>query len=567
MAEQRPSAVADQRSSRLHLASLLDLSSRITEADPVDILNVAVLSLMGRLRVFRSCVLVPQGSQLVAEPRLCKGVQPMSVPGFPLEEIEQLDSEVKGHALLQEAGLERVVPLTASSGLIAVLALGPSLGEDPDPQGTTAYLELARTIIGTAVHNAEMVGSLVQTTKELETQTLMVTSLFETARDFTGAKTRDELLRIMSYRLMGQLMVSTFGVFLTEPLDGAEVVVNRQEANHLADLYDDVISVDAALRVDDLDATDPVRQRLEAGDLAMLAPMTVHGVKKGVLVTQGKLNGQPFTNEELSFLEAIGNTAMTAIENERLIQEELIKQRLESELSIAAEIQQKLLPENLPTLQGLDLAASSQTSRVIGGDYYDVIRLDDERTLIAIADVAGKGIPAALLMANVQAALNVLAKSDLPLTQLVDQVNTLVCDNTEPEVFITMFLAVVNTRTRGIEYVNAGHNPPILLQGNDVTLLSEGGVLTGVVPDPPPYSLGIGTMGNGDLLVLYTDGVTEARRGMEEFGLGALVDTLRAVQDQGAQAVLDAVQYALDEFSDTDGLDDDTSLVVIKAAS
>ena len=123
----------------------------------------------------------------------------------------------------------------------------------------------------------------------------MITSLFETARDFTGAKTRDELLRIMSYRLMGQLMVSTFGVFLTESLDGAEVIVNRIEANDLAELYDDVIAIDTALRVDDLDPDDPVRQRLDAGDLAMLAPMMVHGVKKGVLVTRGKLNGQPFT--------------------------------------------------------------------------------------------------------------------------------------------------------------------------------------------------------------------------------------------------------------------------------
>ena len=142
---------------------------------------------------------------------------------------------------------------------------------------------------------------------------------------------------------------------------------------------------------------------------------------------------------------------------------ELAKQRLENELSIAAEIQRGLLPDQLPVLEGLQVSAASETSRVIGGDYFDVIRLDEHRTLFAIADVAGKGIPAALLMANVQAALNVLAWSDLPLTSLAEQINTLVCQNTEPEGFITMFLAVINAQTRGIEYVNAGHNPPILI--------------------------------------------------------------------------------------------------------
>ncbi len=564
MASSDPIPSTDLRSSRLHMASLLDLSSRVTEADPMDILNVAVLSLMGRLRVQRACVLLPQAGRLVAEARLCKGVAPMAIPLIDVATTEPLDAERAEHRDLIAAGLERIVPLTASRGLIGILCLGPTLVPDPDPDATLAYLDLARTIIGTAVHNAEMVRSLVETTKELEARSLMVSSLFETARDFTGAKTRDELLRIMSYRLMGQLMVSTFGLFLTEELDGGSVIVNRREAEHLAEAFEDVMSIEQPMRTADLDDGDPRKERLQALDLAMAAPMTVHGVRKGVLATCGKLNGQPFSSEELSFLQAIGTTAMTAIENERLIQEELVKQRLENELQIAAEIQRKLLPETLPQLDGLQIAASAETSRVIGGDYYDVIPLDEYRTLFAIADVAGKGIPAALLMANVQAALNVLAWSELSLTSLAEKINVLVCQNTEPEVFITMFLAVIDTRTRGIEYVNAGHNPPILIHGSDVTLLSTGGVLTGVIPDPPPYRLGVGSLADGDLLVLYTDGVTETRNGRQEYGVGALVETLHANVGKGADEVLQAVQRSLRAFAGQQALDDDTSMVVIK---
>jgi sigma-B regulation protein RsbU (phosphoserine phosphatase) len=363
---------------------------------------------------------------------------------------------------------------------------------------------------------------------------------------------------------MGQLMVSTFGIYFTEPLDGIYFIGNRKEAQSLAELRSAMIDVDTPLRIDDLPLSDPLRNAGESMGIAIAVPMTVHGVKKGVIAAKGKLNGLRFSNEEMSFLESLGNTAMIAVENERLIQEEILKRSLENELEIAADIQRKLLPDVLPHANHLEIAADARTSRQIGGDYYDVISLGDNRTLFAIADVAGKGIPAALLMANVQAALNVLVRIDMPLTHLMSRLNSLICDNTEVDVFVTMFICVIDSATLRFEYVNAGHNPPILISGRDVQLLSTGGVLTGVIEDPPAYKMGTGMLRIGDVLLLYTDGVTEARNHNNEYGMPALVNLLMKNRNHSPAEIIRLIHSDIHSFTGTDQIDDDTSLVAIK---
>lgn len=551
-------------STAFHLASLLDLNTRLTDADPVDVLNVAILSVMGRLKIQRACFLLPNGSGWSAEPRLCKGVHAFAISDIVSHGIEPLIESDASHKWLFDLGFKTIVPIGNSDRPVAIMLLGSTLNTMGEDREISTYLEIVRGIVGTTLQNARLIRSLVSATKELEARNLMITTLFESARDFTLSKTREEMLRILSYRLMGQLMVSTFGIFLTEALDGIDFIGSRKEAHSLAELRNVLLDISTPVRIDDLPLSDPLRSAAEGMGIALAAPMTVHGVKKGVIAVKGKLNGKRFTDEEISFLESLGNTAMIAVENERLIQEEILKRRLESELKIAADIQRKLLPDVLPQAKHLDIAADARTSRQIGGDYYDVISLDDHRTMFAIADVAGKGIPAALLMANVQAALNVLARIDLPLTLLMSRLNSLICDNTEVDVFVTMFICVIDSATLSFEYVNAGHNPPILLSGQDVQMLSTGGVLAGVIENPPEYKIGTGTLKTGDVLLLYTDGVTEARNRVDEYGVPALVQLLRTNGRSSAAEIIRLIYSDIRSFTGTDQIDDDTSVVAIK---
>jgi phosphoserine phosphatase RsbU/P len=550
--------------SSVHLASLLDLSSRIAEAAPLDILNVAVLSIMGRLRIQRACVLVPIDGNLVAESRLCKGVVPFSVPVFDLPFISPVNDLSVDTSTFMERGLTTLVPISTENELQGVICLGEPLHGSIVDDGMATYLELARMIVGTTLHNSVMVASLVGTQKELEARNLLVTTLFESARDFTGAKTRDELLRIMSYRLMGQLMVTSFALFVKDELGNHEVILSKDKAMPMVDVVEDVINVQVPLITERMETGDPLRAILESVQIAMIAPIMVHGNHKGVLAISTKLNGLSFTKEELTFLEAIGNTAFSAMENERLIKEEMEKKLLQNELEIAATIQRGLLPTELPAFERLEIAAEAKTSRMIGGDYYDVIQLDEDHVLVAIADVAGKGIPAALLMANVQAALNVLAHSDVQLPYLLTRINTLVCENTKPEVFITMFIGIINATTLDMRYVNAGHNPPLVLRKDSVDTLNIGGILTGVLADPPPYEEGSIQLQTDDVVILYTDGVTEARNEGGELGVDGLIDQLRSQQQGTAQEIVASIHERILQHAQSGGYDDDTSLVVIK---
>jgi sigma-B regulation protein RsbU (phosphoserine phosphatase) len=399
----------------------------------------------------------------------------------------------------------------------------------------------------------------------VERQALLLRSLFEVSRDFNGIVDDQAILRLTSLRLMGQLMTSSFAIILDPSFGMETVIVNRADAQHLSGLYPLALDLRTATRTEDLPESDPLRDLFVQHNVGMAAPMVLRGKSLGVLAVCRKLTGADFTKDECSFLESVASIVITALENERLDRDRRERERLENELDIAATIQSGLLPLELPSTPGLEIAASMTTSRRIGGDYYDVIPLDHERVLIAIADVAGKGVPAALLMANVQAALNVMAPLDLPLPLLMGRMNHLVCSNTEPDVFVTMFVGVINTAQRQISYVNAGHNPPLLVRDGHCEQLRTGGVLIGVLPDAPPYKEGVHDLLHNDTLLLYTDGVTEAiDTQRNEYGADRLCAWLVNHTSYSAASIVDALRSELTTYRASDTPDDDTSLLVIK---
>jgi sigma-B regulation protein RsbU (phosphoserine phosphatase) len=552
----RPQAVSMQ------LSSLLDLSSRLAESDSEErIVNAAVLSVMGKLKILRACVLQPDGGRFFVTH--AKGMAPARFGHVECEELRfaSPDDETRE---LYAAGIRWLVPLVVHGQVASILCFGPTLDGSDNSDDVITYMRLVRSITTTALHNAQMVRSLLATTQELQRQNLLVTTLFESARDFSGMTDVDSILRTLSYRLMGQLMLSCYAMYVREPINGRTVVVNRQEASALEALAHHAVEWRTVMRTEDI-SDDGVRTAFLDANVAAVAPLTIHGDHKGAIAVTAKLSGARFTDEELSFVESLGNTALAAIEQDRAITRELERQRLESELAIAATIQRGLLPLALPTIPDYDIAASTLPSKQVSGDYYDVITLDDHRTLFAIADVSGKGVPAALVMANVQAALNVLATIGTPLPSIADRINSLLCDNTEPDVFVTMFIAILDRSAHSLDYVNLGHNPPLVIGGKDVTPLNVGGILAGVIPSPKPYQMGTVSMAPDDVLLLYTDGVTEARdAGQNEFGVEAAANIVRAHARRPAADIVAALTETLETFTNGRPLDDDTSILVLK---
>jgi sigma-B regulation protein RsbU (phosphoserine phosphatase) len=393
---------------------------------------------------------------------------------------------------------------------------------------------------------------------------LLVNDLISVARDLLALRSEHDVITTMTYRLMGRLMVSEIAL-VVRAADGAIQVFERKNPRqHLYELFEPCSLLPSTTTVSNMPDGDVRATFIEHG-IGLVVPIRMHGVYQGCLLCGDRLDGQDLRIHQIAFAEAVAVTAVAVLENLRLVREEVQKRVFDSELQIAMDIQRNLLPVQLPETPMLSIAAHTSAARGVSGDYYDVIELSDDRTLIAIADVAGKGIPAAILMANVQAALNILARLNLPLAELAARLNTLLCDNTEVEVFVTMFLAVVDPHNNELSYVNAGHNPPVLVGAHNSQLLTEGGPLLGVIPTPPTYVTGRQTFISGDLLALYTDGVTEAGASRnEEFGLDRLIGVLSVCKRQTSSVILDTLVQSIQAHAHPHPPDDDHSLLIIK---
>ncbi|MDX9790189.1 MAG: PP2C family protein-serine/threonine phosphatase, partial [Candidatus Kapabacteria bacterium] len=309
-----------------------------------------------------------------------------------------------------------------------------------------------------------------------------------------------------------------------------------------------------------------IRNRVETLQIQVAAPMIVQGSVRGLLILGKKLNGTEFSDENLLFIEALGNSAILAMENERLFREELEKKRIEGELAIALEIQRNLLPDKSPKLNNFEISGTSIPSRHVGGDLYDYVDLGDGRLLVAIADVSGKGIPASLIMANFQAALSALASAGLDLKDILQRINRLLCKNTAPDKFVTSFFCIIDDNTKKIYYINAGHNPPYFRKSDGtITPLTKGGLIIGFLDMQLNYESDVIDFDKDDLLVLYTDGVTEAENlRREEYGEERLKKLIYNINKHSPDECIELIVGDVNEFSSGTLQRDDITLVIIK---
>ncbi len=241
--------------------------------------------------------------------------------------------------------------------------------------------------------------------------------------------------------------------------------------------------------------------------------------------------------------------------------------KLHQELEESHEIQAALMPKALPEVDGFDVAIAWKPARAVGGDYFDVLKFSEHHTAFCIADVAGKGMPAALLASNVQAVLKSLASGEVAPGELCARVNNVMCDNIVSHRFITFFYALLDTQNRKLAYTNAGHCPPMLIRNGECLRMKEGGPVLGIFRERR-YVHGDIDLQSGDRLVLFTDGVTEARSTSgSEFGEARLegLITKLLTEDQKLRAadLRDRIMEAVNEFSDGE-VDDDATLMVVK---
>ena len=271
-----------------------------------------------------------------------------------------------------------------------------------------------------------------------------------------------------------------------------------------------------------------------------------------------------FEPNEIALFRALADAAAVAIENARLYQESVEKRYMEHELTVAATIQNRLLPSSPPQFKTVEIDARSVQSKRVGGDFFDFIPLGDDQLCLAIADVSGKGVPGALLMAATHAALRALIESGVEIEQVIRRLNLSLCRDTGSDEFVTLFFGRLDARNLTFTYTNAGHNAPILLRGGHMHLLERGGMVLGVAEDAR-FDQETLRLLPGDMIVLYTDGVTEARNVADQlFGEKRLHSIVRRLSSYSAAQTVETLHLEVEEFSAGCPQFDDRTVMVIK---
>ena len=294
-------------------------------------------------------------------------------------------------------------------------------------------------------------------------------------------------------------------------------------------------------------------------------PLKVSGRTIGVFNLESDRE-DAYHEGHLELLTAFAAQAALAIERARLTRELLERRRLEKELAIARDIQTSFLPKSAPEVPGFELAGAARPHDEVGGDYYDFIPVSDHRLGLAIADVSGKGIPAALIMAGFRMSLLAEIRNEFAIRAVMRKVNSLLYESFDRDKFVTAFYGVLDTRTRSLVFSNAGHNPPILVHADGrVEDLVEGGVALGVLADAT-YDDRPVPLRAGDVLLLYTDGLSEAESPSgEQFGRMRIEQALKGLAGRRAEEIVGGLVAAVLEWAGTRGQNDDLTLMVVKA--
>ena len=294
-------------------------------------------------------------------------------------------------------------------------------------------------------------------------------------------------------------------------------------------------------------------------------PLMVKSQLLGVLTLYNKKDGKKFTDEDQRLLAIIAAQSAQVVEAARLYEEEKAYSLMQEEVRLAAQIQFDLLPKSVPRVPNYDLAGKTLPAQMVGGDYFDFIPTEDNRWAICLGDVSGKGLPASLLMANVQATLRGQAMLNQPPSQSVRRSNKLLYMSTSSEKFVTLFYGLLDPAQNLFTYSNAGHNPPMLFSPTgSMRLLETGGTVLSILEDFPFEEEKV-ELKQGDILMVFSDGVTEAMNAEEElFGEERLEKVIEKHRSASAASIIDEIVTAVREFAGPTPQADDITMIVVK---
>lgn len=386
---------------------------------------------------------------------------------------------------------------------------------------------------------------------------LQLNSLLEVTQAINNNLAEEHLYRIFYFITISNLRFKHIALVVEE--DEALVCKHSKELEVDDRILSDLSELDPSqdlIKIENHSA-----DHFKGIDLVM--PVT-HKERVLAFVLVGLEKGEIHDEEELSFIRTLSNIIMVAVENKRLARRELDRVAVRKEIEIASNVQGLLLPKTLPNNDFYKAHVTYIPNRVVGGDYYDFVELDNDEFIFCIADVSGKGMPAALLMSHFQAVFRTFIRQNSNLEDLVKELNYQLLTNSGGMHFVTFFIGRGNAKTQEITFVNAGHNPPVLLSEGNELELTEGTTVLGALDELPFINIGKISYKKDDLILCYTDGVSETtNENDEEYGYEAVLEYLHQNRDKRLEGMHEGILKELDTFRGSKPFPDDLTLFSI----
>lgn len=542
----------------INLESLIDLSAKLIELGKKErIINTALLSLMGKLKYTKALIIIPDDNNFIV--KKLRDENHFKIHKFSLPQILKIDKNISKE--LFEENIDICIPIISDNNLLAGLCFGKRLVNDSLNEEEIKYAGLVSSITANAVKNSNNLIEIKNQKNQAEQKTQLLRTIFEISKDFNKILTRKQIIKLISFHLMGQLTITKFAMyefrqnkvisdinkFSFEPSD--DCLLFLKSLNKIVDFKEDV---------------ECKKFSTQYKDFKYSIPMQLQGETKGVFIIGSKLNGEELTDDNISFLESLASISISSLENERLFREEITKRQLENELMYAREIQQNLLPKAQTEIPNYDIYGISYPSRDIGGDYYDIIRISENEYLLAVADVSGKGMPAALIMANIQSALKIIAEDFKSLTDTVDKLNRIIYNNTSADKFVTLFIGILDISNDNFKFINAGHNPAMFLNEKNTLWFRSSGLLLGFDEKCDDYTEEVIAFNVNDLLFIYTDGVNEAEDiNRNDFGYERMESSIKQNMRSTSRGIINSLLYDINEFTGSTVQYDDITMISI----
>jgi len=524
-----------------------------------DLLRHLLRSVMGRLLVGKALIAVEEDETVRVA--LARGLPRLTVG-------EKFDEEVA-----RASGLDLILPIGDLAHPTGFLALGRPLNRDVGDE----EIEFLRALLGIAasgIENARAHAESNKLNKALDQKVQELKTLLDLVRGLTSNLEPDDVAQLLVLTLVGRWAVRRYTLMAWKKGHPVVLRMKGMELGELADYtrYEErILQMSEAVRVADMPESG-LKTTLREAKAEVVFPIEAGDETTGGIVVLGPRPGNlSYADSDLEFGMGLVAQAAVAFENSWYFREAVEQKKVEQELALAASIQQNLFPARLPKMTDLQLAARNRPARTCGGDYYDALQISGQTHLICVADVSGKGLPASLLMSNMQATMRALLGRIPSLTELATLTNSLLYATTPDNKYITAILVELDPETGKGRYVNAGHQDCLLMRADgEVEWLKSTGTPLGLMaPDiielMAPYSEQSFELHPGDVLALFSDGVTEAHDEDEnEFGEERLAGFLRPIRTESAETLVDKVFCEIDRFAGSAPQYDDITLFVIR---